>query len=276
MTRRLGVVAALGGHVAQVAQLLHELLGVLCPAAGHPALAVLEDAAAGVLHGAHHLLVPGVGHEARVGHDPERRRLLDGHQRAHLRARVERDVVVVVDVTVVRDLAVDPQLAQDLEALLEDGEAPVEVQAQRLELAAHALLGVARAGAEDGAAAREDVQRGPLQRQVQRVARRGDEAGRAQLDSRRALRDGRQQGDGLVAGLGEEAVADPQRLEAELLAVLGQVQQLRHAVVGRDQRLPVVEVDPELDGPALSHAHLLRSHPVDVSAQPPPGHVVSC
>ena len=71
-----------------------------------------------------------------------------------------------------------------------------------------------------------------------------------------ALGDRRQQGDGLVARLGEEAVADPQRLEAEFLAADREVQQFGHAVVGCDQRFAVVEVHPELDGPLVSHLHL--------------------
>ena len=87
----------------------------------------------------------------------------------------------------------------------------------------------------------------PLQRQVERVAGRGDQARGAELDPLGPLRDRREQRDRVVARLREEAVADPDRVEAELLDPGREVEQVRERVVGRDQRLAVVEVDPELD-----------------------------
>ena len=66
-------------------------------------------------------------------------------------------------------------------------------------------------------------------------------------DLRRALRDRREQRDRLVARLREQRVADPDRVEAGLLDDLRQVEQHRHVVVGRDQRLAVVQVDAELE-----------------------------
>ena len=159
----------------------------------------------------------------------------------------KRDPVVVEVVAVEGDLALGPQGADDLEHLLEHVAALLERQPERLELPPHALLGVAHAGAEDRAAAREHVERRPLQREVERVPGRGDQARGAQLDPLGALRDRREQRDRLVAGLREEAVADPDRVEAELLDPGREVEQVRERVVGRDQRLAVVEVDSELD-----------------------------
>ena len=164
------------------------------------------------------------------------------------------DVVVVEVVAVEGHLALGPQRAHDLEHLLEHVAALLERQPERLELPLDALLGVAHAGAEDRAPVREHVEGSPLQRQVERVAGRGDEAGGAELDPLGPLRDRREQRDRVVAGLGEEAVADPDRGEAELLHPGREVEQVRERVVGRDQRLAVVEVDSELDfrGPVVA------------------------
>ena len=135
----------------------------------------------------------------------------------------------------------------DLEPLLEDRRAIAERQPERLELAAHALLRIAHAGAEDRAPAGDLVERRPLEREVERVAHRADQAGRAQAHALGALRDRRQQRHRLVARLREQAVADPDRVEAELLDASREVEQRREVVVGRDQRLAVVQVDAELD-----------------------------
>ena len=166
------VIAGLARDVAEEAELLHAASGWLGAAAGHPALAVAQDATAGLLHRAHHGLVVGVRHEARVGHDPERRRALNRHERAHLGARVEADPVVVVRRAVMRDRPVDPELAQlSSSPSFEDVEAPVEVEPDRFELTANARLRVAGTAAEDGAPARDDVERRPFEREVERVAR---------------------------------------------------------------------------------------------------------
>ena len=102
-------------------------------------------------------------------------------------------------------------------------------------------------GAEDRAAAGDAVERRPLEREVQRVAGRRDHAGRAEPDACGALRDRRQQRDRLVARLREQAVADPDGVEAAALDLGRQVEQHGEVVVGRDQRLAVVEVDAELE-----------------------------
>ena len=144
-----------------------------------------------------------------------------------------------------------PELADDREPFLEQRAAADVVEPERLELPPHSLLRIAHPGAEDRPAARDHVERRPLEREVERVPRRRDHAGRAEANARRALRDRRQQRDRLVARLREERVADPDRVEAGLLDDLRQVEQHRHVVVGRDQRLAVVQVDAELDHGAV-------------------------
>jgi len=118
---------------------------------------------------------------------------------------------------VVGDLPRRPQRPQHGQALLEDRRTLAERQAERLELPPHAVLRVAHAGAEDGSAAAQLVQGGPLQGQVERVARRGDQAGGAELGPRGPLRDRREQADRLEPGLGEKAVAHPDGAESPLL-----------------------------------------------------------
>ncbi len=137
-----------------------------------------------------------------------------GQQRAHLRARVEADVLVVEEAALERHRARRPELAQYGEAFLEEGAAPHVVEAERLELAPDTLLRVAHPGTEDRAAARDLVERRPLEREIERVPRRRHHARRAELDPRRALRDRSQQRDRLVPGLREEAVSHPHGVEA--------------------------------------------------------------
>ena len=68
-----------------------------------------------------HHLGRRVALEARVGDDPDRRRRLDRHQRPHLGARVERDVVVVEVASPWKVTVPSVQsCAQHREALLED------------------------------------------------------------------------------------------------------------------------------------------------------------
>ena len=62
----------------------------------------------------------------------------------------------------------------------------------------------------------------------------------------------RQQRDRLPARLREETVADPHRVEAELLHDRREIEQHRQVVVRRDQRLPVVQVHAELQRPRVS------------------------
>src|SRR2546427_8356982 len=112
-------------------------------------------------------------------------------------------------VSVERDFALRPQRPQNVESLFPDRSGLRVVEAKRGELAANALLWVALAGAEDGAAAGEHVERRPLQREVQRIARRRDEASGAEADAGCSLGDRGQQSEWLVARLREEAVADP-------------------------------------------------------------------
>ena len=81
---------------------------------------------------------------------------------------------------------------------------------------------------------------------------------------------------GLVARLGEQAVADPDGVEPELLDGLRQVEQLRDAVAGRDERLPVVEVDPELDRSLLRQACLQQTRRSPESSATPAGTCVNC
>jgi len=196
-----------------------------------------------------------------VGDHPGRRRLLDRHQRPHLGARVERHVVEVVVLAVVGDLPRRPQRPQHGQALLEDRRTLAERQAERLELPPHAVLRVAHAGAEDGSAAAQLVQGGPLQGQVERVARRGDQAGGAELGPRGPLRDRREQADRLEPGLGEQAVAHPDGAESPLLREFRQVKQVGQGVVGGDQWLTVVQVDAEFDTEPRSSARCRYDRP---------------
>src|SRR5262245_4031743 len=147
------VVPELVGHAADPVQLLDELVRMLCPATGQPAVSVADDApACGTQPPLHHIGRRVAG-EPRVGDDPHRRRLLDRLERLHLGPGVERDVVVVEVLAVERHRPLRPERAQDGEALLEDRALAGVVEAERLELASHAVLGVAGARAEDRPAA---------------------------------------------------------------------------------------------------------------------------
>src|SRR5256885_5429744 len=232
--------------VTQIANLLRQFLRMLRTTARHPAVSVLNHAAAGTLHAPAHLVTGRVAHEARVRDDPDRGRLLQRPEWRHLRSRTERDAVVVEVLAVERDLPLRPQRPQYVETLFPDRSGLRVVEAEGGKLAANALLRVALAGAEDGAAAGEHVEGRPLQREVQRVARRRDEASGAQADTRGSLRDRGEQGKRLIARLREEAVADPDRVEAGVLDDGREVEQGLEGVVGGDERLPVVEVDAEL------------------------------
>ena len=83
------------GVALDLAELVDELVGMLGAAAGHPAVAVLHDPAARRLEPAGDDVRRRVALQARVRHDPDRRRGLDRHQRRHLGAGEERDAVVV-------------------------------------------------------------------------------------------------------------------------------------------------------------------------------------
>ena len=239
------ILAEIGGRLAQLGYLLGHFLGAHGPAAGHPAVAVLDHPGAGVAHPAFRHLGGQVAGEPDVGDHPGRRRLLDRHQRPHLGAGVKRDVVEVVVLTVVGNPPGRPQRPQHGQALLEHRGPLAERQTERLELAPDAVLRVAHAGAEDRSAAAELVQGGPLQSQVERVPRRGDQARGAEPGPRGPLGDRGQQADRLVPGLGEQAVAHPDRPEAPLLRQFCQVKEVGQGVVGGDQRFPVVQVDTE-------------------------------
>src|SRR5262245_24041638 len=132
----------------QPLELLDELFRMLRPAARHPAVAVAENAARRGLQPAAHHIRRRVSLEARVGDDPDRRRRLERHQRPHLGAGEEAHVVVMKELAVERDRPLAPQRPDDLQTLLEDRAAPLVVEAERLELAPYAFLGVADAGAE--------------------------------------------------------------------------------------------------------------------------------
>ena len=220
---------------------------MLCTATRHPTVAVLDDPAARGLEPSGDHVRRRVALETRIRHDPDRRRRLDRHQRRHLGAREERDAVVVEELSVEIRLPLGPELPDHGEPLLEERAAADVVEAERLELPTDAVLGVPHPGAEDRPTARDHVQGGPLEREVQRVPGRGDHARSAQAHARGALRDRRQKRDRLVTRLREQRVPDPDRVEAGLLDDLRQVEQHRHVVVGRDQRLAVVQVDAELD-----------------------------
>ena len=64
----------------------------------------------------------------------------------------------------------------------------------------------------------------------------------------------------LVARLREQAVADPDRVEAELLDARREIEQRREVVVGRDQRLAVVQVDAELRSAARAALSAIGVH----------------
>jgi len=70
-------------------ELLTELFRMLGAAARHPTVAVLDDPPTGALEAACDLVRRGVALEAWVRDDPDRRRLLDRHQRPQLGSREE-------------------------------------------------------------------------------------------------------------------------------------------------------------------------------------------
>ena len=74
-----------------------------------------------------------------------------------------------------------------------------------------------------------------------------------QLDVLRPRGDGREGHDGIVTGLGQEAVADPQGVVAELFGFHGQVQQLLHGEVMEKHRGPVVGVKTEIQSGCTGH-----------------------
>src|SRR5205807_5018512 len=141
------------GRVAEVAELLGQLLGVLGAAARHPSVSALDDPSAGPLHAATHLVARRVPDEAWVRHDPDRRRRLQRTERRHLRSGVERDRVVVEMLAVKGDLTLSPQSPQDVQALFPDRSGLRVIETEGGKLAAHALLGIALAGPEERAAA---------------------------------------------------------------------------------------------------------------------------
>ena len=204
----------------------------------------------------------GGADEARVGDDPDRRWGLHRHQRPELGARVEGDVVVVEVLAVeARYAALGPELPDHGEPLLEDRGAPSEVQPEGLELAPHALLRVPRARAQDRPAVRDPVECRPLERQVERIAGGGHHARGPEGHPRCALGDRRQERDRLVTRLREEAVADPDRVEAQLLDPLREREEHGQVVVGSDQWLAVVQVDaePQAHGASTTSSLLVAS-----------------
>src|SRR5262249_42652202 len=182
---------------------------MLRAAARHPAVAEPDDPVARALHDRTHLVGGLVAHQPWVGHHPDRRRGLDRAQWRHLSAGVKLDVVVGEILALEVGLAGSEQLVDDLETLLEYGRAVGEGETQGVELAPHALLGVSDARSEDRAPTRDRVERRPLEREIQRVARRANQTRRADSYLSRPLRNGGQQRQRLVTRLGEKTVADP-------------------------------------------------------------------
>ena len=145
-------------------------------------------------------------------------------------------------------LAGNPQVAQDVQSLFEDLCPLLEVHPLRRVLTPHAVLRIAHAGAKNRSPIRQVVERRPLQREVERVARPGDHAGGPEFHLRRPLRDRGEEIDRLVARLREQAVPDPHGIEPGLLRMLREIQEIRQGVIRGDQRLAVVEIHAELHG----------------------------
>src|SRR6476659_1100297 len=122
---------------------------MLGAAAGHPAVAVPDDAPAGGLEATGDDLRCRIALQARVRDHPDRRRPLDRLKRRHLRPGVEADAVVVEVAAVERDAALCPELAQHGQAFLEQRPSSDVVEPQRLELTPNALLGLAPPRTED-------------------------------------------------------------------------------------------------------------------------------
>src|SRR5438105_2667605 len=117
---------------------------------------------------------------------------------------MERDLIVAEVLAVEVDGALRPEGAENGQSLLPDGALLAVVEPQRLELAAHSLLGIAHAGAQDGTTAGDHVQGRPRERQIEGIARRRYQTAGPQPHARGALRDGREERKRLVARFGEQ------------------------------------------------------------------------
>jgi hypothetical protein len=109
-----------------------------------------------------------------------------------------------------------PELPEDRDPLLEPGPTVGELHLERLELGFGLLAGETATDArpEDHPAARHVVERRPLGGEEQRIAERERrEAAGAETDAPGARGDGREQHEGLEPRLGEQAVADPDRVD---------------------------------------------------------------
>src|SRR5215204_729184 len=191
-------------------QLSLEFVRVTGPAAGHPAITVLGDAACGAADDAlSPVLLPGADGQSRIADYPDRRRRLHRSEWTHLGSGEERDAIEGVVLSLEAGLTRRPEFAQNGQPFLEDPGSLLEIETDSRVLPPHPLLGIAHPRAQDGAAAAELVERRPLEGQVERMAGAGDHACGAELDVTGALRDGREQGDRFPARFGEEAVADP-------------------------------------------------------------------
>ena len=133
------------------------------------------------------------------------------------------------------------------------------LNARELRLGLLARQAAADAGAEHHPAVRDLVEGRPLRGEEDRVAqRKRREAARAEPHAPRAGGDRRQQHERLEPRLGEEAVADPDRLEgARSLGLLGELEQLVDAR-GAEQHAAVRQAQPE----ARRHSVVLTIRPV--------------
>src|SRR5579863_911586 len=235
----------LGRRGPQLSDLLDDLFWVRRPTARHPAVAIADDPLTSAFEAPSGDLLWKVTRETDVRNDPRRWRLLHRHQRCHLRAGMEGDVLVRVVLAAERDPPFGPKGAEHTERLFEDRGSVFEVEPEGVELAADTDLGVAHARAEDRASVREVVHRRPLESEIERIARRGDKASGADPHPGRALGERGHQGERLVAWFGEQAVANPDRVEADVLGEHRKIEKVSEVVVGCDQRLAVVEIDTE-------------------------------
>ena len=171
----------------------------------------------------------------------------DRRMRLLQRLRLERDVGDLVEAAVPVQPGLRPRVLPDLDALLGDGSALLEVGAERRE-----LLGVpARPGAHDQAAAGEDVERRELVRDRERMTVRRDQDRRRQthpcrhgresadsrhdVEHRRALRIGALPGlvrrvPGAEVTAHAHVVGEPEGVVAE---ALGELRELDHAHLRR-------------------------------------------
>src|SRR5207249_7222446 len=116
----------------------------------------------------------------------------------------------------VADPILGPQSPEDRDALLEPGSAVGQLHPERRELGLGLLArqASADAGTEDHPAARHVIERGPLGGEEQRVSQRERrETAGSEPHLAGARGDRREQHEGLEARLGEEAVADPDRID---------------------------------------------------------------